>query len=329
MSLGYSIKDPSNIIRLNCIPFDELVASDMIKDKITKLRSSKGDAKAAIKLSLPYIVTSHFTSDEKRHTDYFEKSNGLILDIDHVETDPLVDRLKKEPLVHFAFKSPSGDGVKVGIRLSRYIKDPEKYKLIYEECAKRFSNYFGVQTDNTSDCARACFLSYDPDYYYNPSSVLWEPTYKKPKQKQYVSRSYGKDTDMQAIADLCRRGNISEYHDWVRCGMALFSLGEPGRDMFKLLSLGKGSKDTERDIDVKFDSFRGVRQVNIGSFFHIMKQYGYTYEVPEKVENKIDNDAILHRQEWLEERAAILEFDAGYSREEADLKALELWNRRK
>ena len=39
-------------------------------------------------------------------------------------------------------------------------------------------------------------------------------------------------------------------------------------------------------------------------------------------------DAELSRHEWLEERAAILEFRAGYSRAEAERTALEMWETR-
>lgn len=39
-------------------------------------------------------------------------------------------------------------------------------------------------------------------------------------------------------------------------------------------------------------------------------------------------DAELSRLEWLEERAAILEFMAGFSRADAERMALEMWNAR-
>jgi hypothetical protein len=37
-------------------------------------------------------------------------------------------------------------------------------------------------------------------------------------------------------------------------------------------------------------------------------------------------DAELHREEWLSERAAILEFCGGYQRETAEAMALEEWD---
>ncbi|MFO0335556.1 MAG: hypothetical protein ACK53C_11125 [Pseudomonadota bacterium] len=36
-------------------------------------------------------------------------------------------------------------------------------------------------------------------------------------------------------------------------------------------------------------------------------------------------EAKLHREEWIEERAALLEFEAGYTRAEADRMAAEQW----
>jgi len=37
------------------------------------------------------------------------------------------------------------------------------------------------------------------------------------------------------------------------------------------------------------------------------------------------SDAELNRQEWIEERAAILEFDSGFTRLQAELEARRLW----
>jgi len=37
-------------------------------------------------------------------------------------------------------------------------------------------------------------------------------------------------------------------------------------------------------------------------------------------------DAELHRQEWIEERAGILEFDAGYDRTVAEALAKAMWS---
>lgn len=36
-------------------------------------------------------------------------------------------------------------------------------------------------------------------------------------------------------------------------------------------------------------------------------------------------EAELHREEWIEERAALLEFEAGLTRELADRRAAEQW----
>lgn len=38
-------------------------------------------------------------------------------------------------------------------------------------------------------------------------------------------------------------------------------------------------------------------------------------------------DADLSRLEWLSERAAILEYDAGYPRKEAERLAVEMWEK--
>lgn len=39
-------------------------------------------------------------------------------------------------------------------------------------------------------------------------------------------------------------------------------------------------------------------------------------------------DADLHREEWIAERAGILEFEAGYTREQAEVMARSYWTQR-
>ena len=277
VTLGHNIKDPNDfqfggtikqlLWWMNC---------EHNQFKIEDLRDATSkEEKQHFKLSLPYIVAGDF-EPSIRNTKNFVKSNGLILDLDHVQNiDTVFERLKKEPLVHFAFRSPSGDGIKVGIKFSQYVTSAEEYKNVYKFCAQKFEEYFNIKTDKTCDCARACFLSFDEDYFFNENSATWKPVYKKTEPKQYVPKDFKSDEiDLEKIADICRRVTVSDYHDWVQCGMALATLGEDGRTMFKLLSLNKGYDNTEREIDFKFDSFSNGGATQIGSFFHITKQYG-------------------------------------------------------
>lgn len=274
ISAGSDIKQPNKLRRRDTIARAvEFMKSDEQSFKVFDLRTTLDDAeRKGIKTSLPYIVPAHFKNNSRRASD-LEVSNCLILDIDHVDVSKHYPRLKKEPLIHFMFRSPSGDGIKVGIKFSEYVTDPEIYKLVYKKCAYQFEKYYQLKTDNTSDAARACFLAGDADIYYNPDSALWKPTYDKPEVST-TKYDYSGEPDVEELASICRGLYINDYHDWVKAGIALSSLGEKGRDLFKLLSLGKGAKDTERQIDRKFDTFMRCDRVGIGTFYYIASQYG-------------------------------------------------------
>jgi hypothetical protein len=68
------------------------------------------------------------------------------------------------------FTSPGEDGLKILFRLSEKIYDANKYSLFYRAFLASFSNQYQLSQvidTRTSDVTRACFVSYDPEAYYN------------------------------------------------------------------------------------------------------------------------------------------------------------------
>ncbi len=128
---------------------------------------------------LPYVVPSIFAPPVRR-IDNFRYSEHIILDIDHLEEkqlDPerLKDKLAKDPRVELIFVSPSKQGLKVFFRLKQRITDPHIYSAFYKTFAQNFARSYGIaqNVDNrTSDVTRACFLSFDPNLYYNENPEL-------------------------------------------------------------------------------------------------------------------------------------------------------------
>ena len=91
-----------------------------------------------------------------------EHSELATLDFDHV-SDPNFIRdfiFDSYKFVYSAFISPSGDGVKVLVRIPK-VKNDEEYKQYYTVLL----NYFDSATSDqaTKDISRICFISYDPD----------------------------------------------------------------------------------------------------------------------------------------------------------------------
>jgi len=77
--------------------------------------------------------------------------------------------------VALVFASPGGDGLKVMFHLEEDCRDAAMFSAFYKVFAHRFAERFGVQGAidlRTHDVTRACFMSYDPETYYNPLSAL-------------------------------------------------------------------------------------------------------------------------------------------------------------
>lgn len=129
------------------------------------------------KTGLPYLVCGHFQPN-LRHKDNFVFTEYFIIDLDHLnQFDLNKSSLKKQlsqiPSVCLLFVSPSNDGLKVVFKLAEKIKDAAYYSLFYKAFAGKLASDYqleGVVDLKTSDVSRCCFMSFDPEAYYNPNA---------------------------------------------------------------------------------------------------------------------------------------------------------------
>lgn len=153
-----------------------------IASKIRQLRVAYGiDPKtyANLKRSLPYVVCGMFNPPFRR-TENFAHTELFIIDIDHIASKGLSlsdvrQRIVADERVLMCFSSPSEDGLKVMFRLKERCYDAGLYSMFYKEFLRRFSVQYDLQQvadHSTSDVTRACFVSIDPDAYFN---VLCDP----------------------------------------------------------------------------------------------------------------------------------------------------------
>lgn len=275
---GNDIKDPADLWAIDLpVVLDYIRTSEMAEEQVKAIRSEQDKEKRkALKSRLPYFVSGRF--DGRRHTEAFIESSLFVIDIDHVaDIEATMDKLKDTQYVHFAFRSPSGDGIKVGVRLAYAIKTPHEYSLAYRDCSLKFSRYFRVETDKTYDCARACFYSWDDHLFFDKSSALWFPKTKEEKPRRYEHKPFipDADKDFERCAALARTATVTDYKAWIECGMALKNhFGDKGFSLFQALSLGKGFKDTGEDLWVKWKSFKSDGPAKIGSFIFYAKNHG-------------------------------------------------------
>ena len=177
----------------------ELIASNEMKSKIDALRSTSDEKQRLhIKSSLPNITVNGVFP--YRCDDGIAVYNQVTaLDFDHIPTSEMLqvrEMLIRNPLTHYLFTSPSGNGYKVLVKHDNV--RIEFHWNLYAHLLQIFGNI--PYTDKgVHDLSRATFLSYDGESYFNPLSECFHFEYapnitqqikiKKPitKGKQGVS----------------------------------------------------------------------------------------------------------------------------------------------
>ncbi len=132
---------------------------------------------SVLKRQLPYMVCGIFAPPFRRGEN-FAYIEYFMLDIDHITdkqlsiTD-LKNRVIQDGRVVLCFVSPSEDGLKILFRLSERCYDKGLFSLFYKAFAQQFARQYQIEQvidKQTSDVTRACFVSYDPDAYFNPKA---------------------------------------------------------------------------------------------------------------------------------------------------------------
>jgi hypothetical protein len=143
------------------------------KELVSKIRKEKDkSARNELKKELPAICFSGTFS--KRSDDALLVHSGIIcLDFDGYSTKAEMrsekDRLMSDPYVLSVFVSPSGNGLKVLVKVP---SDSENHKRYFNALGEYFdSPNFDMSTKNVS---RVCYESYDPNIYVNADSDVWE-----------------------------------------------------------------------------------------------------------------------------------------------------------
>ncbi len=152
------------------------IKSDKWKDNIEDYRKdlSNPDKAKKIKSQLPCFTISGFFKD-KRTLDCINSYNPIIhLDYDKLSEDKaneIIEIVSRISFTYCAFKSPSY-GVKVFIRSNSNVDNHEEY---FNSIRAFYDNAIGFKSDKSvKDITRLCFISYDPNLYFNNNSKTFE-----------------------------------------------------------------------------------------------------------------------------------------------------------
>ena len=148
---------------------------------IEKIRNETDkDKRSKLKIQLPsYCFSGTF---KKRADKELIKHSGLVaIDFDHLDEklNEYKEKIKNDKFTFMVFVSPSGDGLKV------IIKIPADVKTHAQSCAALKEYYGSENLDDFKDVSRVCFESYDKDVFYNPESEI----FKKIKEVKKINYS--------------------------------------------------------------------------------------------------------------------------------------------
>jgi hypothetical protein len=166
------------------------------KDLVKKIRLEKRKPeRQELKKQLPAICFSG-TFNKRTDASLIEHSGIICLDFDGYpkQKELLQDKenLSKNKYVFSVFISPSGNGLKVLVKIPA---DAENHTNYFNSLEKYFNNlYFDKTSKNLS---RVCYDSYDPLIYVNENSSIWDVI----EEPEYTEVSRTRDQATIPITD--------------------------------------------------------------------------------------------------------------------------------
>ena len=271
---------------LKSITIDEsyrYITSDAAKEHTIMLRSIDDKRERAEFKCNNFSFVSFSGVFKTRCEAGLEHYSGLIcLDFDHIESPELMKKKIAEDKmfpVLLTFVSPSGDGLKVVVRVDT---SPSEHKVAYQKLSAYFKEKYGISADPSGkDVSRACFLPYDPHAILRiedrPCTFLFSDNDFVVKDTAPTETSTYARVDA-IISELeTKKIDITDrYDDWMVAGFALaHEFGEGGRSFFHRISQ-LSTKYKYEETDAKYSNIlrtgRGI--VGIGSLFHLVKEAG-------------------------------------------------------
>ena len=212
VTIFQSIKDTSTPHYRNVGVILGRIKSGSSKDLIKKIRAEKNkQERNELKKLLPAICFSG-TFNKRTDASLMQHSGLICLDFDGYTSGKEMtedkENLRKNKFVYSVFVSPSGNGLKVLVKIP---EDPENHINYFNSLEKYFnSKYFDKTSKNIS---RVCYESYDALIHVNENSSVWD----KIEEPEYTEVSKFRDkltipiTDENKVVDILVKWWTKKY----------------------------------------------------------------------------------------------------------------------
>ena len=144
--------------------------------EITKLREADSEEeKGRIKNSLLAFTPSVELNTGRKFAEGDSYSSIIHLDYDKLDDVPgALKKIKALEYTYSCFISPSGNGIKVFVRVSNQV---EQHKDAFNTLKSYYDKAVGVESDKSiKDLCRLCYVSSDPELYLNEESQVFDYT---------------------------------------------------------------------------------------------------------------------------------------------------------
>lgn len=153
-------KEDINAIRY-AVHSEDLKTADEIKSKLVGFTTSGTFGTARTK--------ENITSYSKMICLDFDK-------LDHQELQEILTIIRICNYTYVSFISPSGNGIKVIVKVNC---DANGHEEAYIQVAEHYKSITGIDYDKKcKDITRLCFISYDEDIYVNKNSEIFNPVFE-------------------------------------------------------------------------------------------------------------------------------------------------------
>lgn len=237
------------------------------------------------KQKIPYVTISGLFNHRKA-SELVQHSGFICLDFDDLEDiDGAINRITQDQFVYACFKSISGKGLAVIVKI-----DPKRHLDAFLGLEVYFANKHQIYVDRScKDVSRARFASFDPNLYTNPDSnkfANYIPKSEKVAKSKLPNVITGKN-DMDYIINQINQNSIditkSSYATWLEIGFALSEeFNESGREFYHAVSYYSDKYDSKR-CDKQFDHCikAGGNGINFATFLYHAKASGISIISPE------------------------------------------------
>ena len=192
----------------NLVDVLQEIKSEKYQSEINSIRYAihKGEDKTADKIKselIGFTMSGTFgTSRTKANLHSYSQTIGLDFDhIPHTELDTLVKLINECKYTFASFISPSGEGIKVFIKIN---SNATQHTMAYNQVATYYKTISGYDFDpKCKDIPRLCFVSSDPELHLNKNATIFEvqeEVIQLPKQQKLETTQF-QSTD--TLLDKC------------------------------------------------------------------------------------------------------------------------------